>query len=93
VTPPSLRSAVGYGVVGTAGGSLIMLVAGVPAAEAILLAVVVPALVALGLAAAQAGRRLAWLRAAAGLLAGSALCVVVVVGLISGLAYLLSDPG
>ena len=48
--------------------------------------------VALGLVATQSGRRGGWLRAAAGMLAGSLLCVVVVVALISGLAALLSDP-
>ncbi len=90
--PPSVRSALGYGVVGTAGGSLVMLLARVPASQAIVLAVLVPALVALGLAATQSGRRVGWLRAAAGMLVGSLLCVIVVVALISGLAYLISDP-
>lgn len=69
-----------------------MLVAGVPAARAVLLAVLVPALVSLGLTATQFGRRVSWLRAAVGMLLGSLLSVVVVVTLLTGPARLLSEP-
>lgn len=89
---PALRSALAVGPALALSSYLVLMLSPVRVTDAMLVACMLWPTAAALLLALLPGDRSRWLAAGVGALLGTALAVAVIVALISGLAYLISDP-
>lgn len=90
---PAFRSALPVGPLLAIGGYAVLLLSGARVGDWMLAGLLLwPTLGALAVAVVRPGQRVRWLSAALGALAGTALVVGLILGVITAIATMLSDP-